>query len=838
MESRFKRLFHRRSSRNAPDIPTNDDVPSSSSRRQQNRHSMIDNSSRYSVQNPSSSYSSPHHNNLYDTDQDGGRNPRSHTRRSWSGFLTRSLSRGNRRRSQADVMDGDRHQPYAQDYPSTHMAQDADVARVSEDLANLRTVDLNHDDNAAARGYRHTRADSRDAYGHSLGDRSATDAGGSYTHAFDSPATDGRLPPANGRLRKKNLSAATTEEPHPHRGHAKSSSSSSQPPFEIPNRKQSITRKEVGSSAANVGPYSHRPASGQFDAAEFDTPRNTRYPEASRLPKPLPDPHSGLTNHPQQLSITNPDRDGVGIGNDRVHPDTSQTGQGFPQPPPKNHQQTTARKLKPQSPTKRHSTTTTTTTTTTTSPRNSRSFPQPQQPSATEVVRRAKAGPTADTTIHERIAPAVTHEKIIHHTKELKQEVITRDIHTHDIFHRVLPIIDVEVLPTRHFLPVSGGGLVEVDEKDLPGRAGFGREGVGRNWVIAETASRGVTTGHDEAGMGGGGGHEKDEAITGTGNGSSQRGAAGVRGLQKRREFTAREFPGQEGDYRSGTFDDGEEWSYTTWVHPPEMEEGGKISGQTWPMVWDEKGEATLMTSHEKGGAADSSVGRRGEMTEEEVRAKEERRRKRREEKERVRLLGLQNQQQQQGGLDGTSTTNNAAEDDELRRRERRERRKSRETQLLPQSHPQSQSQPYDQSQPQSQSQYQGQAMTAGQSNASPRNALPSSSSTFSPSPTAGPSTAYRGYDSDPQKQQQRPQSQSQSQNLNQNQSQNQNGTIIAKDGRRYALNADAAFASAAAGGPSGSGSGSGAGLRSGPSAQPQQQRRREVGMAPIGMAA
>ncbi|KAL6719113.1 hypothetical protein ACLMJK_003350 [Lecanora helva] len=163
---------------------------------------------------------------------------------------------------------------------------------------------------------------------------------------------------------------------------------------------------------------------------------------------------------------------------------------------------------------------------------------------AQNIVNRAK-GNTDDTEIIEKVAPAVVHEKIskdIHHVRE---ELITKEVHTHDVYHRILPIIDVEVLPPRHFLPVEGGGLVEVSASEVPGR--------GSNWVIAETASK----------------IPSDQA--------ARRGARG---------FTARDFSGQEGDSSKYISPEGHEKTEQSWVHPPELEEGARITGQSWPMVF------------------------------------------------------------------------------------------------------------------------------------------------------------------------------------------------------------------------------------------------------------
>ncbi|KAI1081865.1 hypothetical protein F5B20DRAFT_588029 [Whalleya microplaca] len=78
-------------------------------------------------------------------------------------------------------------------------------------------------------------------------------------------------------------------------------------------------------------------------------------------------------------------------------------------------------------------------------------------------------------------APAVTHETIHPHIHEIKEEQIYREIHNHDVYHRIQPIIDVEVLPARHFVPGPDGSLVEVSENELPNCTG-----VNQSWSAAE----------------------------------------------------------------------------------------------------------------------------------------------------------------------------------------------------------------------------------------------------------------------------------------------------------------------------------------------------------------
>ncbi|KAI9752480.1 MAG: hypothetical protein M4579_005604, partial [Chaenotheca gracillima] len=77
---------------------------------------------------------------------------------------------------------------------------------------------------------------------------------------------------------------------------------------------------------------------------------------------------------------------------------------------------------------------------------------------------------------------AVTHETVFPEVHTIREEVITREIHYHNVYHRILPIIDVEVLPPRHFIRLPDGGLREADPEEVRGRLG--------NWQIVETVSQ------------------------------------------------------------------------------------------------------------------------------------------------------------------------------------------------------------------------------------------------------------------------------------------------------------------------------------------------------------
>ena len=205
------------------------------------------------------------------------------------------------------------------------------------------------------------------------------------------------------------------------------------------------------------------------------------------------------------------------------------------------------------------------------------SVPEPREPESAHVqskpastsaekrsflVRNAKSPPSLegvvdlnsseDTTVATRWDPAVTHQTVHKDIHNIREEYITREIHTHDYFHRILPIVDVEVLPPRHFVPsaTNPSELVEISGNAIPGRRDDEDQKM-RNWFIARSVEDGE---HGQVEVGGG-----------------------------PRRFTAREFRDGEGDHHEWVGADGVQRSTTTWVHPPAVEDGGKRSGQTVP---------------------------------------------------------------------------------------------------------------------------------------------------------------------------------------------------------------------------------------------------------------
>lgn len=64
---------------------------------------------------------------------------------------------------------------------------------------------------------------------------------------------------------------------------------------------------------------------------------------------------------------------------------------------------------------------------------------------------------------------AVYHDTIRPEIHHVRHEHTQRDIHNHEVHHRVLPIKEVQVLAAKHYAPVgSRGELVEIDESQVP----------------------------------------------------------------------------------------------------------------------------------------------------------------------------------------------------------------------------------------------------------------------------------------------------------------------------------------------------------------------------------
>jgi hypothetical protein len=68
------------------------------------------------------------------------------------------------------------------------------------------------------------------------------------------------------------------------------------------------------------------------------------------------------------------------------------------------------------------------------------------------------------------ILVAVTHEHVSRPTHNYVTEFIHRDIHTHDVYHHIQPVIDTEVLLPKHYIPSPDdpSRLIEVSPSAIP----------------------------------------------------------------------------------------------------------------------------------------------------------------------------------------------------------------------------------------------------------------------------------------------------------------------------------------------------------------------------------
>ncbi|EME84017.1 uncharacterized protein MYCFIDRAFT_195189 [Pseudocercospora fijiensis CIRAD86] len=167
---------------------------------------------------------------------------------------------------------------------------------------------------------------------------------------------------------------------------------------------------------------------------------------------------------------------------------------------------------------------------------------------------------TEDTRQYTSYTPAVTHNTTIVNTHEILHQPITREIHNHDVFHRVLPILQVEVLPPRHYVPHPSlpGSLLEISPKQILG-------GEEAHWKMQKVMQEALDNNLSLQ-------NSSKERFTG------------------RRPFTARRFDGSEGDFKALRDEDGFAYTEQTWVHFPTLQNGGMETGQTEALHFDQKG--------------------------------------------------------------------------------------------------------------------------------------------------------------------------------------------------------------------------------------------------------
>jgi hypothetical protein len=146
--------------------------------------------------------------------------------------------------------------------------------------------------------------------------------------------------------------------------------------------------------------------------------------------------------------------------------------------------------------------------------------------------------------------PAVINEIIKPHEHEIITERVHRDIHNYEVYHRIQPVLDTEILPARHFVPSSSQShLIEVSEQDLPDCTGDNQP-----WIVGERKS----PANEQF-------HTPQAQLT----------------------------EPKAGGYQTFTTPEGFERKQTTWLHPAELEDMGGYDGPVMPVHFGEDGQHT-----------------------------------------------------------------------------------------------------------------------------------------------------------------------------------------------------------------------------------------------------
>jgi len=116
-----------------------------------------------------------------------------------------------------------------------------------------------------------------------------------------------------------------------------------------------------------------------------------------------------------------------------------------------------------------------------------------QQPSLDDIVDLKDS---VDTDVTTKKLPAVVHEHVTPTRREIRQDVITREIHNHDVYHRILPVIETEILSTKHYVKSQDGEtLNEIPESMVPKQTVTGK--LDQNWHISKPGPGRLASGHD-----------------------------------------------------------------------------------------------------------------------------------------------------------------------------------------------------------------------------------------------------------------------------------------------------------------------------------------------------
>lgn len=172
---------------------------------------------------------------------------------------------------------------------------------------------------------------------------------------------------------------------------------------------------------------------------------------------------------------------------------------------------------------------------------------------------------------------AVVHEHITPTHQEIRQDAITREIHNHDVYHRILPVIETDILPTKHYVKGQDGKtFIEIPEP-MPKHTITGR--LDQNWHISKPGPSMFTTNACETASRTSTDSAPDGPVIGLARGeprSRPRGnskASSIKSLSKREPILSSK--------KEYTTKDGIPKTEYVWRHPPVFE---TATSQTQPM--------------------------------------------------------------------------------------------------------------------------------------------------------------------------------------------------------------------------------------------------------------
>lgn len=112
----------------------------------------------------------------------------------------------------------------------------------------------------------------------------------------------------------------------------------------------------------------------------------------------------------------------------------------------------------------------------------------------THHIQLSPAQPSKLATAADVVFLAVLHEHVTPTRREIHEEVLTREIHNHDVYHRVLPVIETEILPAKHYVRSQDGKtLVEIPESEVSRHTVTGK--LDQGWHLSKPGPSMISSG-------------------------------------------------------------------------------------------------------------------------------------------------------------------------------------------------------------------------------------------------------------------------------------------------------------------------------------------------------